>query len=41
MGIALAPEHGNDFARLYEKADIALYNVKRDKKNGYQIYKTE
>lgn len=38
VGIALAPKHGSDFQTLYEKADIALYDVKNNNKNGYKIY---
>ena len=38
VGIALAPKHGRDFQTLYEKADIALYDVKNNNKNGYKIY---
>lgn len=38
IGIALAYEDGITFEELYEKADIALYEVKRGQRNGYKIY---
>lgn len=38
IGIAMAPVHGGDFQTLYEKADIALYEVKKESKNNYRIY---
>lgn len=38
IGIAVAPEHGTDFQSLYEKADIALYEVKANHKNSYKLY---
>lgn len=38
VGVALAPMQGCDFQTLYEKADIALYEVKQTCKNGYKIY---
>lgn len=38
LGIALAPEHGIDFASLYKKADQALYETKERGKNGYTLY---
>ena len=39
VGAALAPVHGTDFTQLYEKADSALYQVKKSSKNNYMIYK--
>lgn len=39
MGASLAPMQGVDFNQLYEKADRALYQVKRTTKNDYMIYK--
>lgn len=39
VGAALAPVHGTDFTQLYEKADSALYQVKKSSKNDYMIYK--
>ena len=38
IGIALAYEDGITFEELYEKADLALYEVKRGQRNGYKIY---
>lgn len=38
MGIAFAPLHGNDYAKLYFCADTALYETKRRGKNGYSIF---
>lgn len=38
IGISLAPKHGTTFDELYEKADIALYDVKRASRNGHKIY---
>lgn len=38
IGVSIAPEDGNDFKTLYEKADAALYRTKQRGKNGYTIY---
>ncbi len=38
IGIAVAPKEGKNFAKLYELADIALYEVKEENKNGFRIY---
>ena len=38
VGIALYPDDGKDFAELFVKADTALYNTKRNGKNGYSLY---
>ena len=38
VGIALYPDDGKDFAELFTKADTALYNTKRNGKNGYSMY---
>lgn len=39
MGVAVAPDDGGSFEKLYEKADEALYRVKRGGKNGYAFFK--
>lgn len=36
MGVALAPINGTTFEELYENADKALYQVKKEGKNGYK-----
>lgn len=41
IGIALAPKDGLDLDKLYEKADKALYQVKKQGKNNYAIYQVE
>jgi len=38
IGIALAPEHGEDVDGLYKKSDIALYKSKQLGKNQYHMY---
>ncbi|MCM3079952.1 diguanylate cyclase domain-containing protein [Brevibacillus invocatus] len=38
IGIALAPEHGEDTDMLCKRADIALYASKEKGKNQYQFY---
>lgn len=38
VGVAIAPLHGRTFEELYEKADIALYRVKKTTRNTYAIY---
>lgn len=38
IGVAIAPIHGETFEALYEKADYALYKVKKTTKNTYAIY---
>lgn len=38
IGIAFAPEDGDSFDTLYEKADIALYHAKSLGKNRYSVY---
>jgi diguanylate cyclase (GGDEF)-like protein len=38
IGVALAPEHGLDVARLLHKADAALYAVKQNGKGAVRFY---
>jgi|GEM_PF-2686539 len=38
IGIALCPEHGEDFYTLYQNADTALYVSKQWGKDGYTIF---
>lgn len=38
IGIAQAPEDGNEFAGLYNCADKALYYIKRNGKNSYHFF---
>ena len=38
VGIALAPEHGKTYMNLYRSADQALYETKRNGRNGFTIY---
>lgn len=38
IGISFSPIHGEDFSTLYEHADIALYHVKNEGKNHYDVY---
>ncbi|QIZ72751.1 EAL domain-containing protein [Oxynema aestuarii] len=38
IGIALYPTHGTDSHSLIHHADTALYRVKQQGRNGYQIY---
>ncbi len=37
IGIALFPEHGEDYDTLFRAADHALYCVKKDGRDGYSI----
>lgn len=39
FGLAAAPEHGMSFKELAGKADQMLYEVKRDSKKGYRMYR--
>ena len=41
VGIAMYPHDGASYTELYEKADNAMYTVKRSGKNNYAFYKTE
>ena len=38
IGIAMFPAHGADYESLYQAADEALYEVKRQGKNGVRLY---
>jgi diguanylate cyclase (GGDEF)-like protein len=38
MGIGIYPDHGNDFATILNKADIALYHAKANDRNCYFYY---
>lgn len=38
IGVASAPKDGSTFEELYEKADRAQYEIKKDNKNGYKRY---
>ncbi len=37
VGVAMYPEHGSSYMELYEKADKAMYQVKRNGKNNYAV----
>ena len=41
LGIALSPEHGQNYKTLFEHADAALYEVKRRGKNNHLIYSAD
>jgi len=41
IGVALYPDDGLTPHSLYKKADIAMYNVKRTTRNGYQRYRDD
>lgn len=38
IGIAFCPINGSTFEELYQKADIALYEAKKNGKNRYEMY---
>lgn len=38
MGISCCPMHGKNFLELYKHADIALYETKKNGRDGYTIY---
>lgn len=40
IGIALYPQHADNAAELLQKADMAMYDRKRDGKNGLQMFDT-
>lgn len=41
IGIALSPEHGTTYQSLFQKADLALYQVKDQGRNGHAIYRED
>jgi diguanylate cyclase (GGDEF)-like protein/PAS domain S-box-containing protein len=41
IGIAFAPEHGNDPEELMKRADLALYEVKARGRNDFRIFRRE
>jgi diguanylate cyclase (GGDEF)-like protein/PAS domain S-box-containing protein len=41
IGIAFAPEHGNDPEELLKRADLALYEVKASGRNDFRIFRRE
>ena len=40
MGAALAPQHGRDADTLMQRADVAMY-VAKDEKRGYMLYSSD
>ncbi len=40
VGCAFAPSHAEDYQLLFQFADSALYQVKRNGKHGYEIYRS-
>ena len=40
VGAIPVPDEGTDFADLYQKADKALYQVKRNGKHGWSVYRS-
>ncbi|WAJ69717.1 GGDEF domain-containing protein [Catenovulum adriaticum] len=38
IGIAIYPDSAEDFDELFEKADIAMYQIKKQGKNSYQVH---
>jgi diguanylate cyclase (GGDEF)-like protein len=41
IGISLSPEHGSTAAVLLRRADVAMYNVKRDHATGFEFYRPD
>jgi len=38
IGVALYPQHGRNLAELVQRADKAMYQVKRNGKSGCEIF---
>ncbi len=41
IGIAYAPEAGDRYMDLYKNADLALYQVKQNGRDGYRVYERQ
>lgn len=41
IGIAFAPEHGNNYMDLYKNADTALYETKQNGRDGYFLFQKQ
>jgi len=41
IGVALAPEHGDEPEELLKKADLALYRTKSEGRNGFNFFDAE
>ncbi|WP_337841608.1 GGDEF domain-containing protein [Rheinheimera sp.] len=41
IGISIYPQHGSQIAELIEKADAAMYRVKRSGRHGFTLYQVE
>ena len=41
VGVAVAPEAGRNFEALYQNADIALYQCKKNGKNGFAFFEPD
>ncbi len=41
IGVSLFPEHGEDAATLHRLADMAMYQIKAQNKNGYAVFDPE
>lgn len=41
IGISLFPQHGDDFEKLFVRADAALYYVKTHGRNGFLLYNAD
>ncbi len=38
LGIAISPDHGSDFDSVLQKAELAMYHVKRAGRNAFRFY---